>query len=126
MPPLIFMNAAMPGDRYRFTLAHELAHLVLHNQPETDEAMEEQADEFASEFLLPAKEIRPYLARPSLGGLARVKPYWKVSIKALLQVSKVIAVAAGEEGGDLSEEVDVLLEALGEGGGGEGVKQEKV
>jgi hypothetical protein len=44
----------------------------------------------------------------------------------MLQVSKVIAVAAGEEGGDLSEEVDVLLEALGEGGGGEGVKEEKV
>lgn len=84
LPPLIFMNAAMPGDRYRFTLAHELAHLVLHNQPETDEAMEDQADEFASEFLMPAKEIRPYLARPSLGGLARVKPYWKVSIKALI------------------------------------------
>jgi len=84
LPPLIFMNSAVPGDRYRFTLAHELAHLILHNQPETDEDMEDQADEFASELLMPAKEIRPYLARPSLGGLARVKAYWKVSIKALI------------------------------------------
>ena len=73
----------MPGERYRFTLAHELAHLLLHNQPETDENMEAQADEFAAELLLPAKEIRPYLVSPSLGSLARVKPYWKVSIKAL-------------------------------------------
>ena len=49
-------------------------------------------------------------------------------MKALLQVSKVIAVAAGEEGGDLSEEVDALLKALGEGGGGVGseVKVEEV
>lgn len=84
MPPLIFMNSGMPGERYRYTLAHELAHLVLHNQPETDEAMEAEADEFASEFLMPAKEIKPYLVAPSLGKLARVKPYWKVSIKSLI------------------------------------------
>lgn len=83
LPPLIFMNKDMPGERYRFTLAHELAHLLLHNQPDSDENMENQADEFAGEFLMPAKEIRPYLASPSLGSLARVKPYWKVSIKAL-------------------------------------------
>jgi Zn-dependent peptidase ImmA (M78 family)/transcriptional regulator with XRE-family HTH domain len=83
LPPLIFMNKDMPGERYRFTLAHELAHLLLHNQPETDENMETQADEFAGELLMPAKEIRPYLSSPSLGSLARVKPYWKVSIKAL-------------------------------------------
>lgn len=83
LPPLIFMNSDMPGERYRFTLAHELAHLLLHNQPESDENMETQADEFAGELLMPAKEIRPYLTSPSLGALARVKPYWKVSIKAL-------------------------------------------
>lgn len=87
LPPLIFMNADMPGERYRFTLAHEIAHLILHNSPETDENMEAQADEFAGELLMPAKEIRPYLTSPSLGSLARVKPYWKVSIKALIYQS---------------------------------------
>lgn len=84
LPPLIFMNCKVPGDRYRFTLAHEVAHLILHNHPETDEQMEIQADQFAAELLMPAKEIRPYLTSPSLGSLARVKPYWKVSIKALI------------------------------------------
>jgi len=84
LPPLIFMNSTMPGDRYRFTLAHELAHMILHNQPCTDEDMEAQADQFASEFMMPAKEIRPHLVSPSLGKLARVKAYWKVSIKALI------------------------------------------
>jgi Zn-dependent peptidase ImmA (M78 family)/transcriptional regulator with XRE-family HTH domain len=84
LPPLIFMNSGMPGDRYRFTLAHELAHLILHNQPASEDDMEKQADEFAGEFLMPAKEIKPYLAYPSLGKLARVKPYWKVSIRALI------------------------------------------
>jgi Zn-dependent peptidase ImmA (M78 family)/transcriptional regulator with XRE-family HTH domain len=84
LPPLIFMNSAVPGDRYRFTLAHELAHLILHNHPETDEQMEEQADEFAAELLMPAKEVRQYLTYPSLGKLGRAKQFWKVSIKALI------------------------------------------
>jgi Zn-dependent peptidase ImmA (M78 family)/DNA-binding XRE family transcriptional regulator len=84
MPPLIFMNSAVPGDRYRFTLAHELAHLILHNHPAGDEEMESEADEFAAEFLMPAKEVRPYLVAPSLGKLGRVKSFWKVSIKALI------------------------------------------
>jgi len=84
LPPLIFMNLAMPGDRYRFTLAHEAAHLILHNHPAADEEMETEADEFAAEFLMPAKEVRPYLTAPSLGKLGRAKSYWKVSMKALI------------------------------------------
>jgi Zn-dependent peptidase ImmA (M78 family)/DNA-binding XRE family transcriptional regulator len=84
LPPLIFMNSAVPGDRYRFTLAHELAHLILHNHPAGDEEMETEADEFAAEFLMPAKEVRPYIAAPSLGRLGRAKAYWKVSLKALI------------------------------------------
>lgn len=83
-PPLIFMNSNLDGALYRFVLAHELGHLIMHNQPETDECMEVEADEFAAEFLTPEKEIRPYLTKPSLGSLARVKPHWKVSIKALI------------------------------------------
>ena len=43
-----------------------------------------EADEFAAEFLMPAKEVRPYIAGPSLGRLGRAKSYWKVSIKALI------------------------------------------
>ncbi len=93
MPPLIFMNSIMPGDRYRFTLAHEIAHLICHNHPENDDAMEEQADEFAAELLTPAKEVRSYIAYPTLPRLGRAKQYWKVSIKALIvQASRLKVV----------------------------------
>ncbi|PCJ44115.1 MAG: hypothetical protein COA81_03305 [Alphaproteobacteria bacterium] len=84
IPPLIFINSKLDSGLYRFVLAHELGHLVIHNQPETDECMEVEADEFAAEFLTPEKEIRPYLRRPSLGSLAKIKSHWKVSIKALI------------------------------------------
>jgi len=82
--PHVFMNCNLSGDRYRFTLAHELAHIILHNSPMSDDQMEEEANIFAAEFLMPAIEIRPYLKSPSLGTLGRTKSLWKVSIKSLI------------------------------------------
>src|SRR4051812_28244994 len=32
-PPLVLLNSTHPGDRMRFTLAHELGHLVMHRFP---------------------------------------------------------------------------------------------
>ena len=30
MPPLFFVNKSAPADRYRYTLAHEIGHIVMH------------------------------------------------------------------------------------------------
>lgn len=84
-PPLFFMNREVTGDRFRFSLAHELAHIVMHTIPSDEQTMEAQADRFAAEFLMPAAEIRPYLTNVKLSTLARVKSYWKVSIKSLIK-----------------------------------------
>lgn len=85
LPPLFFMNRNVPGDRYRFTLAHELGHMVMHSHPSDDGDMESQADEFAANFLMPATDIRPYLAGATMQKLGRVKSFWKVSIAALIR-----------------------------------------
>src|SRR5437870_1642062 len=45
MPPLFFLNDDAPPDRLRFSLAHELGHVVMHSVP-TDN-MEKEADRFA-------------------------------------------------------------------------------
>jgi Zn-dependent peptidase ImmA (M78 family)/transcriptional regulator with XRE-family HTH domain len=85
MPPMIFIRQNMPADRWRFTLAHELAHLVLHDVPHAN--MEDEADSFASEFLMPEVEISAqFMALSSirLADLMALKPYWKVSIQAIL------------------------------------------
>jgi Zn-dependent peptidase ImmA (M78 family)/DNA-binding XRE family transcriptional regulator len=85
LPPLFFMNRDVPGERFRFSLAHELGHIILHGVPSDDEKMEEEAHRFAAAFLMPAAEIRPYLTTPKLSAFARVKAFWKVSIKALIK-----------------------------------------
>ncbi len=83
--PLIFMNSEISGDRWRFTLCHELAHLLLHDVPR--ESMEDEADEFAAEFLAPTEELKAQLlhARPlRIRKLLELKEYWKISIASLL------------------------------------------
>jgi len=83
MPPIFFVNAAMPMDRVRFTLAHEIGHIVMHRIP-TDN-MEKEADRFAAELLMPAVDIRPQLDDLTLPRLASLKPYWRTSMAALLK-----------------------------------------
>ena len=87
MPPLFFMNRDVPGHRFRFSLAHELGHMVMHTTPSEDALMETQAHRFAAAFLMPAADIRPYLTRVKLSNLGRVKEFWRVSIKALIRRS---------------------------------------
>jgi len=81
-PPLFFVNDAIPADRMRFSLAHEIGHVVMHQLPTDD--MEREADRFAAEFLMPAELVAGQLSEVSLPKLAALKPYWKVSMAALL------------------------------------------
>ena len=87
LPTCIFLNSSMPGDRQRFTVAHELAHAIMHRLPSAD--MEREADAFASELLMPAQDIRSDLMHGmSLQRLAALKPLWRVSMGALLMRAK--------------------------------------
>lgn len=84
MPVLFFVNINAPADRVRYTLAHELGHMVLHTTTlKDDDKMEDEADQFAGAFLMPAEEIRPQLRRFDLRQLANMKGYWKVSMQAI-------------------------------------------
>lgn len=82
LPRFFFINENMPGDRQRFTLAHELGHVVMHQLPDKD--IEQEADRFAAEFLMPKSEIKSEFSRVDLEKLAAMKSYWKVSMGALL------------------------------------------
>ncbi|MCX8565168.1 XRE family transcriptional regulator [Mycolicibacterium mucogenicum] len=84
--PSIVVRWGMSVDRLRFTLCHELAHLVMHAEPGPD--VEREADRFAAEFLLPAEQITPQLRGLTTGDFDRLmdlKRQWRVSIAALIQ-----------------------------------------
>jgi len=84
--PIIFLNDIMPNDRKRITLAHEIGHLVMHFGKKIGKYrdIEDEAWEFAAEFLMPKKEIFEELIRPDLSKLLDLKKYWKVSMRAIV------------------------------------------
>jgi len=55
--PVIVVSEHWPGDRQRFTLAHELGHLLLEGR--LDESIDEEkaCNRFAGAFLLPSKPV---------------------------------------------------------------------
>jgi hypothetical protein len=79
LPPLFFVNNVIPQDRLRYSLAHELGHLILHQMthenadPSLTPHAEQQANAFAAELLLPEREIRPDLFDLTLPRLAVLK-----------------------------------------------------
>ena len=84
--PIIIASCNVPGDRMRFSVAHEIGHLVMHGAPKgTMAVMEKEANAFAAEFLMPEDAIRAELLTPiTLTSIAQLKPKWGVSMQALI------------------------------------------
>ena len=82
--PIILLNQEQPADRLRYTLAHEIGHLVMHRFPSA--TMETEANYFASSLLMPSNDIRSaFLGRNvDLSLLGALKPEWRVSMQSLL------------------------------------------
>lgn len=91
--PIIIRNPSKDtACRFRFDLAHECGHLILHNGITTgDVETESQANRFASALLLPRgaflKEFRLSLCsyRINWQELIRLKSKWKVSLGAIIR-----------------------------------------
>ncbi len=86
--PVIVVNKGHNGERQRFTMAHELAHLVLRFTELNEIDQEKAADRFAGAFLM-AKEmmvrlIGQHRTAISLGELVELKKVFKVSIACLV------------------------------------------
>ena len=95
--PVIALVAESPSTcRDRFSLAHELGHLVLHSniilKQENLPVIETQANQFASAFLLPAASYLREFRYPSLEILKVLKEKWKASIKSQVYRCKELRV----------------------------------
>ena len=94
--PVIVVSSKAPGDRQRFTMAHELGHLVLGNRlaPEID--IEAASNRFAGAFLAPANEVRKELGdrrnwlEPQ--ELAALKKAYGLSMQAWMHRAKDLGI----------------------------------
>jgi len=59
--PVIVVGKGWPGDRQRFTLAHELGHFILGGRINNKLDIERAANRFAGAFLVPESEARKEL-----------------------------------------------------------------
>lgn len=84
--PIILVSRHTSAERQRFTLAHELGHAVMHDTAASP-LHEQQADAFASAFLMPEREFRRDWAGSDLDALLRLKRLWRVSLGAVIRRS---------------------------------------
>jgi Zn-dependent peptidase ImmA (M78 family)/DNA-binding XRE family transcriptional regulator len=90
--PVILVNNKIQNARKVFTIAHELGHLVMHNQKEffidKNRDIEKEANRFASEFIAPLYSVLEELSDLTLEKLFQLKSYWKISAAAILYKAK--------------------------------------
>lgn len=88
VPYIILGDSKKSSVRARFSLAHELGHMILHSSIDSTEnnhkLMEKEADYFASSFLLPAESFSDDLFSINIDNFIPLKKKWKVSIASMI------------------------------------------
>lgn len=90
--PVIIVNKNFSNDRKRFTIAHELGHILMHNENNfpisSFREKEKEANQFASEFLMPENSIKNSLRNLRLNELGNFKNYWLTSMSSIIRRAK--------------------------------------
>lgn len=94
--PFIFIARRKTPELFRFDIAHEIGHLVLHSNEPPAAKQEREADIFASELLLPRAAILERVSQnPSVAQV--------LAFKNEFRVSAMMAAVACHKAGRLSE-----------------------
>lgn len=81
--PVIGIDPSVSGDRFRFGLAHECAHLTLHRKRHDD--IENEANRFAGSLLFPHNDFDAAMVdKIKLQDFISLKSVWGMSIAALI------------------------------------------
>jgi Zn-dependent peptidase ImmA (M78 family) len=87
--PVIVINSRFSNDRKRFTVAHELGHIIMHLSESfifpDYRNKEDEANRFASEFLMPSDVIENSLRNLNISHLGELKRYWLTSMASLIR-----------------------------------------
>jgi Zn-dependent peptidase ImmA (M78 family)/DNA-binding XRE family transcriptional regulator len=88
--PVICSLAGKIGFRSRFTMSEELGHLIMHHPLRISiEQADQEARDFAGEFVLPEDAMRREMFSPvTLASLAPMKPRWRAACQFLAYRAK--------------------------------------
>ncbi|NMO54269.1 ImmA/IrrE family metallo-endopeptidase [Actinoplanes sp. TBRC 11911] len=104
--PVIALLTGVPGDRLRWSVAHELGHLVLHQRGDRGKDIEAEADEFAAELLTPQVAIADAMPTViTLNSLTMLKTQWGVSIKSLIRRARELGFVDQDRATSLYKQV---------------------
>ncbi|MBF7015988.1 spr1629 family repressor/antitoxin [Staphylococcus durrellii] len=108
MPYIVLGNSKGITARRHFDLAHELGHILCHRQIQFDmlsneehKIIEQEADLFAAEFLLPAIEFKEdfnkITKKSNPDYLTMIKEKWQVSIQAMAMRAYYLGVMSNSQ-----------------------------
>lgn len=87
-PIILVNNIKDSATRLRFTLAHELGHIILHKNLKNEESLkqrETEANFFAGELLFPTEQASNEIYSTTLDSFIPIKYKWKISIAAIIR-----------------------------------------
>ena len=99
--PYIVLGTDIPSPfRTRYSICHELGHLVLHREVTPQQfgdqryfkLIESQADRFAAAFLTPATTFAADIIVPTLDVFRTLKSRWRVSIKMMVHRAQELGI----------------------------------
>ena len=108
---IIVYNIKLNYYRQRFSLAHELGHIILHHYwteqdfIDNQDSAERQADMFASAFLMPADSFRHSVYKKDLAGALQLKDQWKTSVASICRRMKDVNLISESRYRDLNIEI---------------------
>ncbi len=95
--PAIGLDPDVPGERFRFSLAHELGHLVMHAR--RHDYTEDEANRFAGALLIPRDTLEYALretAVPTLSDFLHLKSSLGMSVAALIYRARDLNLITAE------------------------------
>lgn len=100
--PYIFVNSDKETNvRIRFSVAHEIGHLLMHADNYTEEDLkrevlnnktEDEANRFAGALLLPVETFSKDIYSSSIDHFIQLKAKWRVSISAMIRRCEVLGL----------------------------------
>lgn len=93
--PVIVTSSSITGERQRFTIVHELGHLLL-EKASSELNIEKICNKFAGAFLMPERFLREALGKTrsniSIGELVSLKKFLGVSVQAIVYRCKELGI----------------------------------